>query len=75
MLTEFDQGTITNITAALDVVCKAIPADQDTNELRKRIADELVQCARMGRRTLIALKQAGMQFVREKPARSGWFGR
>ena len=50
-LTEFDQTTIANMTAALDYVCKKIPADKDTNELRKSIADELVRCARMGRRT------------------------
>ena len=37
MLTEFDQTTIANMTAALDFVCKKIPADKDSNELRKRI--------------------------------------
>jgi len=39
MLTEFDQTTIANMTAALDYVCKKIPADKDSNELRKRIGD------------------------------------
>jgi hypothetical protein len=33
MLTEFDQNTIANMTAALDYVCKKIPADKDSNEL------------------------------------------
>ena len=37
MLTEFDQTTIANMTAALDFVCKKIPADKDSNELRKRV--------------------------------------
>jgi hypothetical protein len=46
MLTEFDQNTIANMTAALDYVCKKIPAGKDNNELRKRIADELIRCAR-----------------------------
>ena len=29
MLIEFDQNTIANMTAALDYVCKKIPADRD----------------------------------------------
>ena len=29
MLTEFDQNTIANMTAALEYVCKRIPADKD----------------------------------------------
>jgi ketopantoate reductase len=76
MLTEFDQSTIANITAALDLVCRKIPADRDTNELRKRIADELLQCARIGRRTVIELEQAGMKIIKEvaKPAKSRLFG-
>ena len=37
MLTEFHQNTIANMTAALDYVCKAIPADKDNTELRKRM--------------------------------------
>jgi hypothetical protein len=75
MLTEFDQTTIANMTAALDFVCKKIPADKDTDELRKRVADELVRCARLGRRSLIDLQQDGMKVVEEtvKPARSNWF--
>jgi hypothetical protein len=52
MLTEFDQTTIANMTAALDFVCKKLPADKDSNELRKRIGDELVRCARMGMQLL-----------------------
>jgi hypothetical protein len=75
MLTEFDQTTIANMTAALDFVCKKIPADKDSNEPRKRIGDELVRCARMGRRSLIDLQQAGMKVMEETatPTRSSWF--
>jgi hypothetical protein len=40
MLTEFDQNTIANMTAALDYVCKKIPADRDSTELRKQIAND-----------------------------------
>jgi hypothetical protein len=76
MLTEFDQSTIANMTAALDYVCKKIPAERDSNELRKQIADELIRCARMGRRSLIDLQQAGIKIVDKAvmPTRSGWFG-
>ena len=38
MLTEFDQNTIAYMTAALDYVCKKIPADKDDGEMRKRIS-------------------------------------
>jgi hypothetical protein len=76
MLTEFDQSTIANMTAALDFVCKKIPAETDSNELRKRVADELVRYARLGRRSLVDFKQAGLNIVAETaaPRRSGWFG-
>ncbi len=75
MLTEFDQSTIANMTAALDFVCKKIRADTDSNELRKRIADELVRCARSGRRSLTELKQSGLNIVTEtaEPRISSWF--
>jgi ketopantoate reductase len=74
MLT-LDQSTIANMTAALDFVCKKIPADKDSKELRKRIADELLRSAHAGRITLIELQQAGMKIVEEiKPSRSSWFG-
>jgi hypothetical protein len=76
MLSEFDQGTIANITMALDLVCRRIPADRDSNELRKLIADELIRCARVGERTLIELQQAGMKVVEKtgKSAKPRWFG-
>jgi hypothetical protein len=63
MLTEFDQSTIANMTAALDFVCKKIAADQDSNELRKRIADKLMHCARTGRHSLADFEKAGMKIV------------
>ena len=76
MLIEFDQNTIANMTAALDYVCKKIPADRDSNELRKRIADELIQCAQSGKRTVIDLQNAGLKVLEstEKPAGFNWFG-
>ena len=76
MLIEFDQNTIANMTAALDYVCKKIPADRDSNELRKRVADELIQCAQSGKRTVIDLQNAGLNVLEstEKPAGFNWFG-
>ena len=75
MLTEFDQNTIANMTAALDFVCKKIPADKDSTELRKKIADELIQCARSGKRTVIDLQNAGLTILKATAALSGfnWF--
>ncbi|GIQ74896.1 hypothetical protein BraRD5C2_33370 [Bradyrhizobium sp. RD5-C2] len=60
MLTEFDQNTIANMTAALDFVCKKIPADKDSDELRKQIADGLILCARNGSCSLADLQAAGL---------------
>jgi hypothetical protein len=76
LLTEFDQTTIANMTAALDYICKRIPAYKDSNELRKRIADELMQCARTGRRTLIDLEAAGLEVLKDvtRPPKFSWFG-
>ena len=76
MLTEFDQNTIANMTAALDYVCKKIPADRDSTELRKRIADKLIQSAQSGKRTVIDLQNAGLNVLEstEKPTGFNWFG-
>ena len=50
MLIEFDQNTVANMTAALDYVCKRIPADRDSRETRKRVADAMIACAKAGSR-------------------------
>ena len=72
MLSEFDQGTIANITTALDLVCRKIPAGKDTNQLRKHIADEIIGSARNGKHALIDLQIAGMRVLAETvPIRSG----
>ena len=67
MLTEFDQSTIANMTAALNFVSKKIAVEKDSNELRKRIADELTQCARTG-----PIRKAGMKIL-EHAASEGEF--
>jgi hypothetical protein len=59
MLTELDQMTIANMTAALEVVCDKLPADKDTHENRKRIAGAMIGYARSGRRTLGDFRSLG----------------
>jgi hypothetical protein len=46
------------------------------NELRKRIAEELMQSARSGKRTVIDLQAAGLKLVENTARRSDsrWFG-
>ena len=73
---EFDQTTIANMTAALDMVCKKIPPDEDTHDLRKRIADAMVSCARSGKRALIDFEGVGLAILQEitGSSKSSWFG-
>jgi hypothetical protein len=76
MLTDFDQNTVAMMTAALEYVCKRIPSDKDSHELRKRIADAMVACGHEGRRTLIDFQEAGEKVLDEvvRPRRFNWFG-
>jgi len=76
LLTEFDQNTIANMTAALEYVCNKIPADKDGHEVRKRIADAIMACGHAGRRTLVDFQEAGLEVLEEivRPPRFNWFG-
>ena len=76
MLTEFDQNTIANMTLALEYVCKRIPPDKDSYEVRKRIADAMVACGLAGRRSLFDFQDAGTKVLDEiiKPGGFTWFG-
>jgi len=76
MLLEFDQNTMANMTAALEHVCKQLPADKDNHETRKRIADAMIVCAKAGRRTYFDLKDTGLKTLKEitRPSRFNWFG-
>lgn len=65
MLIEYDQSTMANMTAALDSVCKHIPLGRDTSELRKRIADAMLETARAGRKNFVDFRAAGMAVVAE----------
>jgi hypothetical protein len=54
-----------NMTAALEYVCKRIPTDKDSHELRKRIADAMVDCAKSGRRGYVDLQNTGVKALDE----------
>jgi hypothetical protein len=77
MLTEFDQNTIASMTAALEYVCKKIPVDKDSHELRKQLGDAMTRAARSGTRTLTDFQNVGLQALKETapPPRSSWLGR
>jgi len=76
MLIEFDQNTMANMTAALEFVCKKIPADKDNHDTRKRIADAMVTCAKAGNRSYVDFQNAGFRTLDEitRPPRFNWFG-
>jgi hypothetical protein len=77
MLTEFDQNTIANMTAALEYVCKKIPADKDSQELRKFVGAAMIQSASSGKRDYIDFQNAGLSALQERlqPRKSSWLGR
>jgi urease gamma subunit len=77
MFNEFDQNTIAKMTAALEHVCKKLPADKDNPETRKLVANAIMDCARAGRRSIEELQNAGLKVLREitRPKRFNWFGR
>jgi hypothetical protein len=76
MLIDFDQNTMANMTAALEYVCNQLPAEKDSHETRKQIADGIVACAKAGRRTLEDFRDAGLAILAEitRPPRFNWFG-
>jgi hypothetical protein len=77
MLTGLDQNTIANMTAALESVCKKIPAGADSHDLRKRVADAMVACANSGTRTFVDFQTAGLKALEEmmSPSGTNWLGR
>jgi hypothetical protein len=76
MLIDLDQNTLANMTAALEHVCKRIPADKDSHEARKRIADTMIARAKTGTITYDDLVEAGLRVQREisRPMRTKWLG-
>jgi hypothetical protein len=76
MLIEFDQNTLANMTAALESVCKKLPADKDNHDNRKSIADAMIASARSGKRSYLDLKDAGAAALKQimQPSKFGWLG-
>ena len=73
MLSELDQTTMADMTAALEHVCDKLPPDKDTHENRKRIAEVMIAYARSGRRTLSDFENLGSKTLVEimRPSRVG----
>ena len=76
MLTDLDQTTIANMTAALDAVCKKIPPERDSHELRKQIADAMIALAGERKRTFMDFQNAGLETLDEviSPGKRKWRG-
>lgn len=53
----FDSRTLANMNAALDRVCEQIPRGEE-HAMRKRIARQIVKCAKSGKTTLDELSAA-----------------
>lgn len=65
----FDRRTLANMEVALDRVCAKTPGGE-THDVRKRVADAILQCARSGKKTLGALTEAGERVrVARRPAK------
>lgn len=55
---DFDSRTLANMNVALERVCGKTPCGQE-HDVRKRVAQAIVRCARTGKSTLGALTEAG----------------
>ena len=58
----FDARTLANMTVALERVCQRRPDGED-HKVRRRVARRIIQCAKMGKKTLGELTTAGEGFV------------
>ena len=54
----FDRRTLANMEVELERVCAKTPRGE-THDVRKRVAEGIVRCARSGKTTLGALTEAG----------------
>jgi predicted MarR family transcription regulator len=57
---DFDTRTLTMMNAALDRVCEHIPRGEEY-AVRKRIAKQIIKCAKSGKTTLSDLTAAGQR--------------
>lgn len=56
----FDSRTLANMNVALDRVCEKA-ADGEDHSVRKRVARQIIKCARSGKTTLGELTAAGQR--------------
>jgi hypothetical protein len=66
-------------TSSLQVTARKkppIPADKDSHENRKLIADAMVASGHAGKRTFVDFQEAGMKVLGEivRPPKFNWFG-
>ena len=61
---DFDRWTLANMDAALDEVCQNVPRGEE-HAVRKRIARQIIKCAKSGRTTLTELTAAGQHALIE----------
>ena len=57
---DFDRSTLATMNAALDLVCEKIPRGEE-HAIRKRIAKQIIKCARSGKTDLSNLTAAGQR--------------
>jgi hypothetical protein len=74
MVLSLDQSTVANMTAALEYVCRQIPAESDSHDTRKAIADAMLAGAKAGARWLPQLQEIGSAKLNEivRPKRRSW---
>jgi hypothetical protein len=63
---DFNSRTLANMEVALDRVCGNTPLGEQY-DVRKRVAEGILQCARHGRTTLAALTEAGERALARIP--------
>ena len=63
---DFNSRTLANVEMALDRVCGNTPLGEQY-DVRKRVAEGILQCARHGRTTLGALTEAGERALARIP--------
>lgn len=64
---EFDDRTAANMEAALERVCRRLPADRQDHATRRFVAERIIDAARKGHRTLDEFISAGMQALSQLP--------
>ena len=64
----FDARTLANMNVALHRVCEHVPLGEQ-HDVRERVAQGIIRCAKSGRTALGALIEAGAR-IPEKPKKS-----